>query len=142
METVHIWSDRKKKVKEPLFRGYVFVRTDLREKENILSTDGVVRFVGISGKPSSIPEAQIDWLRRIIGESMQVQREKYLEAGDRVKVIGGPLFGLEGMVLRNQGISRIVLSIAEISQSFSVAVPKGQLELIQREGLNNRIKAG
>jgi transcription antitermination factor NusG len=141
IEKVHIWSDRKKKVKEPLFRGYVFVRTDLRDKEKILTTDGVVRFVGVSGKPSSIPEAQIDWLRRIIGESMNVQHEKYLEVGERVRVIAGPLLGLEGIVIRNQGISRVVISIAEIAQSFSVVVQAEQLELIQRDELQKRTYA-
>jgi len=48
IEEMHIWSDRKKKVMEPLFRGYIFVKTDLRDKETILMTDGVVRFVGIN----------------------------------------------------------------------------------------------
>jgi len=131
IEKVHIWSDRKKKIKEPLFRGYVFVRTDLRDKEDILSTDGVVRFVGISGKPSPIPETQIDWLKRIISESMNVQCEKYYKVGERVRVIAGPLLGMEGIVTRNQGISRVVISIAEIAQSFSVKVAAEELELIK-----------
>ncbi len=133
VEEVHIWSDRKKKVKEPLFRGYIFVKTDLHDKQNIISTDGVIRFVGILGKPSPIPEFQIDWLRRIIGESINIQRENYLDVGERVRVITGPLLGLEGIVIRNQGISRVVISIAEIVQSFSIVVQTEQLELIQRD---------
>ena len=50
------WSDRKKKVEIPLFRGYVFVRIDVGiDKLNILQTDGVVKFIGILNKPSKIP---------------------------------------------------------------------------------------
>jgi transcription antitermination factor NusG len=48
IEELHVWSDRKKRVMEPLFRGYIFVKTDLRDKETILMTDGVVRFVDIN----------------------------------------------------------------------------------------------
>jgi transcription antitermination factor NusG len=130
IEEVHIWSDRKKKVLEPLFRGYVFVKTDLRDKETILMTDGVVRFVGINYKPSWIPEAQIDWLRRIVGESMDVQREQYLKVGEKVRIIAGPLIGVEGIVSRVHGISRVVVSITAIEQSVSVQVPAELLEIL------------
>ena len=92
IEEVRIWTDRKKKIQEPLFRGYIFVKTDLRDKEMILITDGVVRFVGINHKPSSIPESQIEWLRRVIGESKEVQHEEFLKVGERVKIIAGPFW--------------------------------------------------
>jgi transcription antitermination factor NusG len=130
IEEVHIWSDRKKKVMEPLFRGYIFVNTDLRDKETILMTEGVVRFVGINQKPSWIPELQIDWLRRIVDKSMDVQREQYLEVGKKVKIIAGPLTGIEGVVHRIHGILRVVISIAAIEQSVSVQVPAESLEVI------------
>jgi transcription antitermination factor NusG len=130
IEEVHIWSDRKKKIQEPLFRGYIFVKTDLRDKETILMTDGVVRFVGINHKPSSIPESQIDWLRRIIGGSLKIQREQYINVGERVRVTSGPLIGVEGIVTRMQGVSRVVVSIAAIEQSVSIQVPAELLEVI------------
>jgi transcription elongation factor/antiterminator RfaH len=130
IEEVHVWSDRKKKVMEPLFRGYIFVKTDLRDKETILMTDGVVRFVGINHKPSSIPESQIDWLQRIVSESIEIQREQYLNVGERVRVITGPLIGVEGIVTRMQGVSRVVVSIVAIEQSVSVQVPAELLEVI------------
>jgi transcription elongation factor/antiterminator RfaH len=130
IEEVHTWSDRKKKVMEPLFRGYVFIKTDLRDKETILMTNGVVRFVGINQMPSSIPESQIDWLRQIVNKSIQVQREQYLNVGERVKIIAGQLTGVEGIVHRMHGISRVVVSIAAIERAVSVQVPTEFLEVI------------
>ena len=130
IEEVHLWSDRKKKVQEPLFRGYIFVKTDLRDKETILMTNGVVRFVGINHKPSSIPESQIDWLQRIISESIEVLRERYLNVGERVRVTSGPLIGVEGIVTRIQGVSRVIVSIAAIEQSVSIQVPAELLEVL------------
>ena len=51
------WSDRKKKVEMPLFRGYVFVKIDInKDKLNILKTDCVIKFISIKNKPSKIPD--------------------------------------------------------------------------------------
>ena len=130
IEELHLWSDRKKKVLEPLFRGYIFVKTDLRDKETIVTTDGVVRFVGIDHKPSSIPASQMGWLRRIVGGSVEVQREKYLEVGEKVRIVAGPLIGVEGIVRQMHGISRVVVSVTAIEQSVSILVPAELLRTI------------
>ncbi len=128
IQEVHVWSDRKKTIQAPLFRGYVFVRTDLHDKASILQTDGVVKFVGIREQPSPIPENQIDWLRRIVAEPDAVKRENYFTIGERVRVTTGPLMGLEGIVTRHQTETRVVLSLTAIAQSVSVQVPAEFLE--------------
>ena len=75
LETWRLWSDRKKKVSEPLFRGYLFVNLDIH-KENIkvIDTEGVVKFVGIGRKPSVISEKDIDWLKKLIREPDAINR--------------------------------------------------------------------
>jgi transcription antitermination factor NusG len=131
IQEMHKWSDRKKVVQEPLFRGYIFVKTDLHDKASILMSDGVVRFVGINNKPSSIPDLQIDWLRRIVDESIEMQHEQYLNIGERVRVNAGPLIGIEGIVTRMHGVSRVLISIAAIEQSVSIQMPADYLDVIQ-----------
>ena len=130
VKEMHVWSDRKKIIQEPLFRGYIFAKTDLRDKASILMTDGVVRFVGINHTPSSIPDLQIDWLRRIIDESIEPGHEQYLKTGERVRVTAGPLIGIEGIVIRTNGVSRVLITISAIKQSVSVEVPADYLEVI------------
>lgn len=130
IQEVHVWSDRRKKVEEPLFRGYVFVKTDMRNKETILQTDGVVKFVGIREQPSAIPENQIEWLRRIIGEPKTIKRENFFDVGERVRVTSGPLLGVEGIIVRHQTETRVVISLTAIAQSVSVQVPADLLEMI------------
>ncbi len=130
VEEMHIWSDRKKIIQEPLFRGYIFVKTDLRDKASILMTDGVVRFVGIHYKPSSIPDLQINWLRRIVDESIEMRHEQYLNIGERVRVNAGPLIGIEGIISRMHGVSRVLISIAAIEQSVSIQMPTDYLDVI------------
>ena len=128
IEEVHVWSDRKKKVLEPLFRGYLFVRTDLRDRVSILQTQGIIRFVTIGGHLSWIPEKQIDWIRIVIGHPGNVQRETFLSNGERVRVVGGPFNGVEGIVLRERGSTRVVISLECIAQSVSVEVESALLE--------------
>ena len=130
VEVTRIWSDRKKKIKEPLFHGYLFVKTDLRNKLEILQTDGVVRIVGISEKPSPIPEEQINWIRILLEHPAAIQKEKYIGIGQRVRVASGMFAGLEGFVLKDKGAHKVVVTIESIKQSVSLEIPATQLELL------------
>jgi transcription antitermination factor NusG len=129
IEVTRIWSDRKKKIKEPLFRGYLFVKTDLRNTIDIVQTDGVVRLVGI-GRPSPIPEEQINWIRLLTEHPEIIQREKYISIGQKVRVIAGIFGGLEGFVMKEKGTHKVVVTIESIQQSVSLEIPASQLEIL------------
>lgn len=128
VEEVHVWSDRKKKVLEPLFRGYLFVHTDLRNKYEILQTDGVVRFVGVHHVPSPIPDEQINWIRILAHSPDAIRREEYVKVGDAVRVVVGPFRGVEGIVMKTKDSTRVVVSLDSIAQSVSVEVAPEFLE--------------
>jgi transcription antitermination factor NusG len=61
-----------------------------------------------------------------------MQREKYLNVSERVRVISGPLIGVEGIVTRTHEVSRVVVSISAIKQSVSVQVSAEFLEVIHK----------
>jgi transcription antitermination factor NusG len=124
VEEIRQYSDRKKIVLEPLFRGYLFVRTDLGDKVPILQTGGVVRFVGIGLKASPIPDKQIGWIRIAGGDPSRIKREPYWVAGERVRVIAGPFAGIEGLIVTLKDSMRVVLSVECIGQSVSVEVTR------------------
>lgn len=130
VEELHTWSDRTKAVMEPLFRGYVFVRTDLTNREAVLNTEGVVSIVGIRQRPSPIPDVQIESLRIVARYPSRVKREQRVIRGQRVRVIAGPCEGVEGIVTAVRGESRVVVMVDVISQSVSVMVTAGCLEEI------------
>lgn len=133
IEEVRRYSDRKKKVLEPLFRGYLFVRTDLKNRLPILQTDGVVNLVGIGMRPSPIPEKEIEWIRIAGARPSTIKRECYITKGERVRVKGGPFEGIEGYVLAVKGSMRVVVSVERIGQSLSVEVgPYAVTNLLMR----------
>jgi transcription antitermination factor NusG len=128
IEEVHTWSDRKKRVEEPLFRGYLFVRTDLKNKQAILETDGVVHFVQIGAKLNPIPDEQINWVKILVGHPDRVVRESYMSEGQRVRVTAGPFMGMQGYVLKVKSSTRVVVSLDAIAQSVSVDIEPELLE--------------
>ncbi len=128
---VRQWSDRKKKVEEPLFRSYVFVHTTSNDRINSLQIDGVVRMVGFGGKPSIIPDDQIDAIKRFLTEGYRFELQDYLVQGDRVKVTHGPLMGVHGKLVEIRNERRFVISIEAIRQSIAVEIDPGLLRKIE-----------
>src|SRR4030042_6761553 len=74
-KTIRQWSDRKKKVEEPLIRSYIFVHITDKEYRKVLETSGVVNIVHFSGKPVSIPDWQIDNLKILMGAEVPLDNE-------------------------------------------------------------------
>ena len=94
------WSDRIKKVEEPLFKSYVFVKIVEEDRSNVRMTNGVVNFVYWNGKPAVIREKEIQTIRRFLNEYEQVEVVKVdLNVDERVRVIAGPMMDQEGKVL-------------------------------------------
>ena len=131
MTVVRKWSDRKKKMQIPLFRGYVFVKIDVNiDNLNVLQTLGVVKFIGIRNKPSRIPDEQIHWMHMLVAESDTVRAEKEIPVGQRVRVMIGPFKGIKGVVRRVGSRSRLVVLIESIMQAISIDIKPEYLEKI------------
>src|SRR4051812_48664311 len=63
-KSVRRWKDRKKQVELPLFPGYVFVNIALRDKLQVLKLSGVVQLISFNGRPTPLPESEIEALRK------------------------------------------------------------------------------
>ena len=66
-KVVRQWKDRKKKVVEPLFRNYIFVRVDEQERLHVLQTPGIVRCVSFGGTPAEVDESSRRHHQRLYG---------------------------------------------------------------------------
>ena len=122
-EVLSKWKDRYKKVQLPLFPGYLFVHVPIQERRlDILKVPSVVRIIGFEGQPTSIPEDQLESLKRLVFSTLPYDPYPYFEAGDSVEIIRGPLTGLRGTLLEKKGIYRFILSIDLIQQAVSCEV--------------------
>lgn len=130
MRRTKIWSDRLKKVDEPLFPSYIFVKITEKEHISVLQTNGVVCFVVLEGRKVPVPEIQIRAIRKYIqtGEE-DIENEKDFTVGKKVRVIRGELRGLAGRLSEILGKQRVKVEIEAIGQSVFIKIPLGSLEL-------------
>jgi transcription antitermination factor NusG len=112
----------------PLFPGYIFVRIGRGERVRVLQVPGIVTFVGGTGRrPAPLPEAEIDALRA--GLCLRgAEPHPLLTVGQRARIRSGALAGMEGVVVRQKGSFRIVLTVNMIMQSVVVEVDASEVE--------------
>ncbi len=118
------WSDRKKKITEPLIRGYIFIFAN--EKERIISLEqfSVVRCVSERGKPARIPEWQIDNLKKVLSTNSDVIVKEGLVPGVKIKIKEGPFEGVIGTLQEIDNQKTLVVSIDLLNRSVVVYLPK------------------
>jgi len=127
---VHRWSDRKKSVQLPLFSCYVFAkfRQDRTERLNVLRVGGVLGLIGSHGEGTPIPDTQIDAIRTLVDRELPFSPCPFLKVGQRVRIRGGALEGLEGMFVARNGSHTLVISIDAIERSLAVRLEGYRVE--------------
>lgn len=117
------WSDRTVVVQEPLFKSYLFVRTNAASTKSILRTKGAVRFVSAESRPVAVPNQVIHTLQTAAEEGTTLDPFPYLKKGDRVYIRSGIFKGTEGFIIRKDDRKcRVVISIDAIMASVSIEI--------------------
>lgn len=116
------WKDRVKQLDLPLFPGYLFVRCDAWKRLPVLQTPGLLHLVSDSRGPLPIPEEEVESLRVAMTSRARLEPVPFLKAGDRVRVRGGPLAGLEGILVAKRDSLRVVISVELLARSVAVEV--------------------
>ena len=122
------WSDRKRWVEFPLFRSYVFAKIELKNSIYILQTMGVHHIIKFQGNISIIPDEIIQNIKSMIDGGFTVEQVEYFVKGDEVKVVDGPLKGMEGIVVKIKNENKLVLKVAAIHQAIAVQIHPGYLK--------------
>ena len=130
--SVRQWSDRTKELSAPLFPCYLFLRGGIERRLSILTTPGILNLVGFAGVPATIPDAEIEAVRRTVAQSVHVEPHPFLKCGDWVRVKCGPLEGIEGIMVRNKNQFRLVLSVELVQKSVAVEVDAWMVERASR----------
>jgi transcription antitermination factor NusG len=127
------WSDRKQTVTAPLFSGYLFVRINpVRDgRLQVLKTPGIAGFVGNQTGPLPVPDQQIEDIRKVLARRVECIVLPLLNEGDHVRVMRGPLTGVEGRLVRSNSSTRLAISIEMIHKSLLVSVSRHDVELIE-----------
>jgi transcription antitermination factor NusG len=121
---VHRWSDRKKKVEVPLFSCYVFLRCALsaEDRTRVYQVESVHGFVGMRGSSLPIPDEQIDSIQKVLAQTAPWRSYPFLKVGQRVRVRGGAMDGVEGVFLSENGERSLIISVDAIQRSMAVRI--------------------
>jgi len=123
-KTERQWSDRKKQVDQFLFPGYVFCRLNPEDRLPVLTIPGAVGLVGFGRGPVSIPENEIESVRRMVGAGLLVGPWPFLAAGQTVVIDRGPLQGVEGIIQEVKKSFRLVVSVHLLQRSVSAEIDR------------------
>jgi transcriptional antiterminator NusG len=132
---IRVWSRRggtSHLIRLPMFPGYLFLRHAMDKGSciQILKTEGLVRILGERwDRLAVVADGEIDAIRRVLDAELPVLPHPYLHEGQRVRITGGPLIDVEGILARvksNKGL--LVVSVNLLQRSVAVEVDCTQVE--------------
>lgn len=124
------WSDRKKIVLEPLFKGYIFVKLQDTSKWDIKNIDGILNFVYWLGKPAIVKEEEIVTIKKFLQEFSTVEViERRLDVNSRVLIKQGILMNYHGIIVEIHG-NKAKVNIESMGIQLSAVFDKKNLETV------------
>ncbi|MCL6622104.1 MAG: hypothetical protein K6T55_08385 [Syntrophobacterales bacterium] len=115
----------------PLFSGYLFVHADLETDAyyDIIKQRKVVRILGRNGRFEPVPDEVVQSIKAIVASGHLYAPCRYLERGQRVRVVEGPLAGVEGIVVgKNPKRKRIVVAVELFRRAVAVELENEAIE--------------
>ncbi len=114
----------------PLFGGYLFFCGQEDQRVELLRTNRVANLIEVIDQQTLLKElVQIDQALRA---GAPLTPHKYIKAGQRCRVITGPLIGMEGIVVRSKNAIRLVLQIDMLGQAASVEIDIDMIEVLEQ----------
>jgi transcription antitermination factor NusG len=127
-ESIRRWKDRQKQISLPLFPCYVFVRSEVKRQLHVVSTPGVHMILSRGERVAVIPDSEIMAVRKSLEGSLPIEPHPYLKCGERVRVTRGSLLGVEGVLVRQKNLCRLILSVDMLARSVSVEIDVSDVE--------------
>ncbi len=109
-----------------LFPTYLFCYLDPESSiwPKVRSAPGMAYFLNSDGKPTSIPQRLVDYLRERVTQWNDPCYSRHLARGDKVVVRGGPFAGLEGIFQRYiSGRQRCRILLEGVGSLTNVEIP-------------------
>jgi transcription antitermination factor NusG len=131
---VHRWSDRSRVLDIPMFPCYAFVSAVITPtvQVTVLEHPSVLRWIGFQGRPSPIPREEIASIQAVVRSGVQVGAHAFVAVGDRVRIRGGSLDGVEGVLIGNEDERKLIVSVEMVGQSVAVSLKNYEVELAAR----------
>jgi len=111
-------------VQSPLFPGYLFCRLNRDARLQVLATPGLISVVSFGAELAVVDEAEIESIRAVCNSNLPYGPYPFLQEGRKVRVTGGPLQGLEGIVVRLKSRVQVVVGISLLQRAVAVELER------------------
>jgi transcriptional antiterminator NusG len=124
------WTDRQQWIELPLFSHYVFVQIPLTatSRVSVLRTSGVLRFAGAPWCGTPVPDEQIENLQAITDRRIPLAPHEFIKVGERVRIRGGALNGIVGIIAAIKNDRSLVVSVDLIQKSIAIRIDGFEVE--------------
>lgn len=129
-QEIHKWKNGcRMQLDLPLLPGYVFAKIFLSQRICILECPGVIRFVGFNHEPIPVEDCEVESLR--LGLQKHLARPyPYLTAGTNIRVRRGPFEGRMGVLVRDEGGVRVIISLDLLKRAIAVELDLADVDVI------------
>jgi transcription antitermination factor NusG len=125
-EHVMVWGKRRRKVLMPLFQSYVFFAGGAEDRELALRTNRLAHVIPVRQRAQFVTE--LEAIRLALQSGAMLDPYPSIAIGTHCRVIRGPLRGIEGVVIRKDAMTRLILQIRMLGQGASLEIGPENLE--------------
>jgi transcriptional antiterminator RfaH len=121
----------------PLFPGYFFVHTNGPGWLRLRETGWVANVLPVADQARL--DRDLARLHSVVAAGVPLAPEQHLQKGTRVRVTTGPLSGVEGTVVRQQGKMRLLIEVHFMQQGASMEVEPWMVTPVESMAPNARV---
>lgn len=109
----------------PLFPGYVFFRAEAERRALAWRSNVIVRLIDVPDP--EILQAELAQLHRLQRSGASLSPWRALDPGEAVRVVEGPFQGYFGIVVRERGAERLLVSVSLLRKTVAVEFEREML---------------
>jgi transcriptional antiterminator RfaH len=125
------WSDRVKTIEEPLFKGYIFVNIESRNRFSIFKVQNIFRYVQFNSEFATISQKEIDAIKKALENDKILEIvEINFEIGQEVLVTSGPFSGVHARLIDTSKRGKLILEVKSIGKGVVLELGKSKVEIV------------
>jgi transcription antitermination factor NusG len=119
---------RREPIELPLFPGYIFSQFDRNASMPVLTCPGVIHILSIGTVAQPVDPDELFALQSLSRAGCPMEPLPTFTTGQKIRIGSGPLGNVEGIVVRDDGRQRLIVSVSLLHRSVVAEIDREWLE--------------